>query len=482
MSGHRRRTSTSVSPPAGLACAGGAGVGGGRGAASSGGGAGVGASWAGSGRRRLGGRWGRVRPRNRGRTRLGDRCHGVLPRRRRGGARHRVAGRSAADGGALLQPVDPRHQPVGAVIRSGQQHSGADQLEQQPGCGRAPHLGQAGGDEIGGAAELGWAEPGRLRHQPLALVDGAVDQACCGGVGDGRHDDEVTQPAQQVLREAPGILTGLDHPVDHLEHGGAVTGGERVDHVVEQGVGGVAEQPGRQDVGHPLWSRSAEELVEDRQAVSRGSSAGPHDQRQRGRLDRDAFLLAQLGQVLRQQPRGDQPEGVVVGARTDRRQHLVGLGGGEDEAQVRRRLLDQLEQGVEALRGHHVGLIDDVDLVLALHRREERLLAQVAGVVDAAVGGRVDLDHVDRAGAVACQVAAAVALTARIRDRGLLAVESTREDPRGGGLATAAWAGEEVGVVDPVVGEGGSQRCRHVLLSDDVGERLGPVAPVQREG
>jgi hypothetical protein len=104
----------------------------------------------------------------------------------------------------------------------------------------------------------------------------------------------------------------------------------------------------------------------------------------------------------------------VVGARADRRQHLVGLGRGEDEPQVGRRLLDELEQGVEALRGDHVGLVDDVDLVAVAHRGEERLLPQVTRVVDTTVGGGVDLDDVDRAGAAPGEVAAAVALAARV--------------------------------------------------------------------
>ena len=223
------------------------------------------------------------------------------------------------------------------------------------------------------------------------------------------------------------------------------------------------------------WSRT--------ERVSRADpAAGAHHQRQGGRLDRDGLLLAQLGEVRREQARRDQPERVVVGARPDGRQHLLRLGGGEDEAQVGRRLLDQLEQGVEALRADHVGLVDDVDLVAAADRREERLLAQVAGVVDAAVGGRVDLDHVDRARAPAGQVAAGVALAARVGDRRLLAVERAGQDPRRGGLAAAAGTGEEVGVVHPVGRERSAQRLGHVVLPDDLGEGLGTVAPVEREG
>ena len=63
-----------------------------------------------------------------------------------------------------------------------------------------------------------------------------------------------------------------------------------------------------------------------------------------------------------------------MGTRPDRPNDLVRLGGGEDELDVWRRLLDQLEQGIEACRGHHMGLVDDVDLEAAADRGEERPL------------------------------------------------------------------------------------------------------------
>ena len=119
--------------------------------------------------------------------------------------------------------------------------------------------------------------------------------------------------------------------------------------------------------------------------------------------------------------------------------HLLGLGRREDELHVLRRLLDQLEQGVEALRRDHVRLVDDVDLVARRRRREERPLAQVAGVVDATVAGRVDLDDVDAARAAAREVAAALALTARVgvgpfsqlRQRARMRAEVVLPQPRG---------------------------------------------------
>src|SRR5207244_3023532 len=97
--------------------------------------------------------------------------------------------------------------------------------------------------------------------------------------------------------------------------------------------------------------------------------------------------------------RRHEPERVMVRPRPDRRYYLLRLGGREDELEVRGRLLDELEQGVEALLRHHVRLVDDVNLVAAGDRGVEGPLPQVAGVVHAAVAGRVDLDHVDAAAA-----------------------------------------------------------------------------------
>ena len=78
-----------------------------------------------------------------------------------------------------------------------------------------------------------------------------------------------------------------------------------------------------------------------------------------------------LGQVAHHRRR-HQPERVMVRPRPDRRDDLLRLGRREDELQVRRRLLDELEQGVEALLRHHVRLVDDVDLESRRRRGRRR--------------------------------------------------------------------------------------------------------------
>ena len=351
----------------------------------------------------------------------------------------------------------------------------------ETGCRRAAHVGEAGGDHLGGAGQFPGPHARDLRLQPLGLVGGDVEHAVGGCLRDGGEDDEVAQSAEQVLGEATGILADLDDPVDGAEHGCRVAGGEGVHDVVEERVGRVAEEGRGLVVADASLRRATQQLVEHRQRVTDRAAARTDHEREGGVVDGDALRLADVGEVVTEHPRGHEPERVVVGARADGPDDLLRLGGGEDELGVGRGLLDQLQQGVEALRRDHVGLVDDVDLVAARDGGEVGPLTQVTRVVDTAVRGRVDLDDVDGAGAAAGQVDAGVAHAARRGRRSLLTVEAAGEDAGRGGLAAATGAGEQVGVVDPVVRQRALERDGDVLLPDDVRERVGAVATVESQ-
>ena len=320
-----------------------------------------------------------------------------------------------------------------------------------------------------------------LGGHPLEFVVGAVEQALGDRVRHLLQHDQVAQAFEQVAGEAAGIVAGLGDPIDRRVDGRAVTGGQRVADLVDQRDIGDAEQGDRARVGHALRPGAGDELVEHRQRVTGGAAAGADDQREDGRLDRDALGRAELLEIGPQHAGRDEPERVVMRTRLDRAEHLLRLGRREHELHVFRRLLDELEQRVEAGRRDHVGLVDDVDLEAARDRREERALAQVTGVVDATVAGRVDLDDVDRAGAVGGERAARLALAARIGRRALLAVERAGQDAGAAGLAAAAGAGEQVGVVEPAGAQRLAERLGDVLLADDLGERARPVFAVERQ-
>ena len=166
------------------------------------------------------------------------------------------------------------------------------------------------------------------------------------------------------------------------------------------------------------------------------------------------------GERLQREP----PEVEPLAPADDRGRHLVRLGGGQHEPHAGRRLLEDLQQRVERLAGQALRLVDDVDLLATLHRRGGRLLAQLAGVLDPAVAGRVDLDDVE-VRALADRDALR-AHAARLGRGPLLAVDHLGEDARGRGLARAPRPAEQERVVQAALADRAGERADHVVLPE----------------
>ena len=220
------------------------------------------------------------------------------------------------------------------------------------------------------------------------------------------------------------------------------------------------------------------ELVERRLGVAVRAARAARDERERlvGRVDPlgvgDQAQL--LDELLQARPLEDER----LAARAHGRQHLREVGRAEDEDEVRRRLLDQLQERVPGGVGELVRLVEDVDLVAPFDRLEDDAVADLADVVDAALRGGVHLDDVE--GGAGGDRAARVARAVRRRRRPLRAVEALGEDARHRGLAGAARAGEEVGLAHGVARDRVAQRPDDRLLPDDLLEALRTVLPVER--
>ena len=166
----------------------------------------------------------------------------------------------------------------------------------------------------------------------------------------------------------------------------------------------------------------------------------------------------------------------MLGPAADRRGHLLRVGGGEDEDDVARGLLERLQQGVRRRGREHVHLVDDVDLP-APRGAQAGVRHQIAHGVDAVVRGRVELVHVERAplGDLDARGADAAWLTVD----GRLAIERLGQDPRRRRLAGPPGSAEEIGMRHPVVSHGAAQRPHHVVLTPDLVESPGPEAAVE---
>ena len=180
----------------------------------------------------------------------------------------------------------------------------------------------------------------------------------------------------------------------------------------------------------------------------------------------------------------DQLHGVkaeVLAAGADGLRNVLGLGGRHHEDDVVGWLFERLEKSVEGRIGDLMGLVQDVDLVLVARGAIPCGIPQFADLVDATVGGGVDLDDVY---GVACldfgaglADLAGFSIWAEAAADGVATVERHGEDAGDGRLADASVARKDVAVGDALLGERVHQSDGDVILAGDVGEALGAVLP-----
>ena len=350
----------------------------------------------------------------------------------------------------------------------------------QPRRGSAGHLAQGLVGDVCPSRQFACADQSRLQAQGFELVFWHAAQDLLKAFGHRLGDDQIAEALQHIFNEAPRIQTGLDDAVDRAEQPGAIGFVQRQGDLVEQRRVGVAQQRNRGLVIKAAIAGASDQLVQHREGIADRTAASTDHQRQHAFGYCDAFPFAEHLQVRQQRLGRNQAEWVVVGTRADGANDLFRLGCREDELDVRRWLFNDLQQGVEACRGDHMGLIDDEDLVAVAGRRERCALAQVAGVIDATVAGRVDLDDIQRTWSAIGQVHAAWAGAARNRSRTLFAVQAAGQDAGRGRLAAAARAGEQVRMVDAILLQSRHQGRSNVLLPDDVAKRIGTISAIKR--
>ena len=288
---------------------------------------------------------------------------------------------------------------------------------------------------------------------------------------------DQAQVAEQRVEQAVHVLPALGQRVDAAQELARLALRDEVDEVDEGLLGHEAEQAhGILDGDRAV--AGGRELVEDRERVAVGAGAGARD---RCRTASGASIPSASHtreSTFTSSPGPGPPEREALAARADRAQELGGIGRAEHEDDVRRRLLERLQERVRGVRRERVRLVQDVDLVAALGRLLRDAFANLADVVDAAVRGGVHLDHVERGRIVDAQADRARAVG--LRGRAALAVERLREDLGERRLARAARPREQVGMRDAALIDRGSERAHDVILTHHVRERARAVGAIQR--
>ena len=156
---------------------------------------------------------------------------------------------------------------------------------------------------------------------------------------------------------------------------------------------------------------------------------------------------------------------MTLAAREHRGGDFVNFSGGQDEDGMWRRFFERFEKRVEGRSGKHVDFVDDIDFVFALRWREVDLVAQVAHIVHAGVGSRIDLDQIHKA-VLVDGLAVIAGVIGALRGVFIETVDCLRKQTRHGCLACAARASEKIGMTNAVCFDGIGKGLDNVLLSD----------------
>ena len=290
----------------------------------------------------------------------------------------------------LLQPVGGR---LAREVGAGPRHLHERQLEREPRVAALPDVVHRDVEEVDQAQHLGLGELVGLRAEAVARLRSHRE-----GVGHLAHvldEEQVTQVLEQVVDEPREVLSLVGELLDEGKEAGRVAVDDQVAEAEERLL---VDRPEKLEDGldGDLAVGRGRELVERRDRVAEAPTRAAGDQRERGVRGLDLLPVGDQAQELRQLGEAGPREEERLAARAHRGEDLVELGRAEDEDEVRRRLLDQLQERVPGGIRQLVRLVEDVDLEAALDRLEDDVVADLADVVDPALAGGVHLDDVQR--------------------------------------------------------------------------------------
>ena len=294
--------------------------------------------------------------------------------------------------------------------------------------------------------------------------------------GLGLRQGDAVQRQQQLLQHRFVIQAELGNFGNCIEQAGDIAGLEPLQDALDEILVNRAQHRAHFcliDLAAAVGNR----LIQQRQAVAHAAIGGARQQPDGGGVMGNAFRIQNFLDLRTNLLQRQAFQVELQAARQHRHRQLLRIGGGEQEFDVRRRLFQCFQQRVEAVAGEHVHFVNEIDLVAAARGRVLHVVEQLARVVHLGARGRVHLDQVHETALV--HFLAGTALAAGLRGHAGFAIQGFGENAGDGGLAHAAGAGKEEGMMQAAVIQRVDQRLHHVLLAHQLGEVA--WAPFARE-
>ena len=260
---------------------------------------------------------------------------------------------------------------------------------------------------------------------------------------------------QHIGQDDAVIRRKIRDPVNFRQQAGAITLNQCVNNALD-----IALIDGAQHIaditGSQVLVAECNRLVGQAEGIPHTAIGRPRQQPQSRVFKRDLFFGQNMLQVANNVLRRHPLEIELQTPGKHRHRQLLGIGGGQQELDVFRRLFQGFQKGVEGLVGEHVHLVDEVHLVAAARGSVLHVVGQFPHVIYTGAGGSIDLDQVNKP--VLKNLLAAVAFTAGIRRYTGLTVQTAGQQATNGGFAHAPGAGKQIGMVQALVFQGVNKR------------------------
>ena len=300
-------------------------------------------------------------------------------------------------------------------------------------------------------------DPGRPAERERTVIIISGDRTDLG-------QSNALQQGREIEQRTFEWRIAREHVVGQRHQRPTVTGNQRLEQTFE-----VAAIDHAEHLAHRAFFDATaavrNRLIEQRQGIAHAASGCASDLGERGRREGHRLGLEHSGQMTRDQGRRQVLEVELQAAGQHGHRHLARIGGRKDEDHMGGRLFKRLEHRIEGMPAEHVDLVDHVDLVATRDRRIDHLFEQLRHFLDAAIGGGIHFDIVGKPALLDRDAGATLPAGPRADAR--FAVERPRQDARNRGLADAARAGKQIGMVQPTGIERVAECANHMLLADE---------------